>query len=198
MTDMAPRLREVLRDIVCHPVRHFVERWNWKSAALSSIGRAIIFLVANLPAGAGAGLRAMLTEFVFRGVMSGVLGSITQALGTARSTRSAMLTAVVALPALGHTVEYVVHRAAGTPRLHQSIAASIAFSILTTAFNFFAMRRGALIVGNGQQSLGADLQRMPRLIGAFIKAGALGAVPRRRSSPHRSTGGATCPSHRCT
>ena len=182
MTGIAPTLREVLWDIACHPVRHLVERWNWKSAALSSIGRAMIFLLTNLPAGAAAGVRAMLTEFAFRAVMSGALGSITQALGTARSHRSAMLTAVVLLPAIGHTVEYFVHRAAGTPRLSQSIAASIAFSILTTAFNFFAMRRGLLIVGKGQPSLGADLRRMPRLIAAFIKSAVLGARPRRRSS----------------
>ncbi len=198
MTGIAPTLREVLWDIACHPVRHLVERWNWKSAALSSIGRAMIFLVTNLPAGAGAGVRAMLTEFVFRAVMSGALGSVTQALGTARSHRSAMLTAVVLLPAIGHTFEYFVHRAAGTPRLSQSIAASIAFSILTTAFNFFAMRRGLLIVGKGQPSLGADLRRMPRLIAAFIKSAALGARPRRRSSQHRSKPGEPCPSQRST
>ena len=192
----APTLRGVLWDIARHPVRNLVERWNWKSAALSSVGRATIFLLTNLPAGAGAGVRAMLTEFAFRAVMSGVLGSVTQALGTARSTRSATLTAIVLLPAVGHSFEYIVHSAAGTPRLAQSMAASIAFSMITTAFNLFVMRRGVLIVGDGRQSLGADLRRMPRLIGAFVCSvvrRAPAATECRRASPHRRPRGVPCP-----
>ena len=201
MMPMAPTLGEVLRDIARHPIRHLVVRWNWKSAALSSLVRASIFLLTNLPAGAGAGVRAMLTEFAFRTVMSGALGSVTQALAAARSNRHAMLTAIVLLPAIGHAAEYIVHRAAGTPRLAQSMAASIAFSMLTTAFNLFAMRRGAFIVGDGRQSLGADLRGMPRLIGAFV--GPAFRLVRRRhphppSSPHGCRDKAPCPSQRCT
>jgi hypothetical protein len=41
-------------------------------------------------------------------------------------------------------------------------------TMVTTSFNLFAMRRGALIVGEGAHSLLADLRRLPRLIVAFV------------------------------
>ena len=55
------------------------------------------------------------------------------------------------------------------------MAASICFSVLTTAFTMFVMRRGVLVVGEGQQSLWRDLRRMPSLIAAFVVS-SLGAL----------------------
>jgi hypothetical protein len=52
--------------------------WNWKAALLSAWWRGLIFLVANLPAGYIAALRAMATELVFRTIASGVLGAVTE------------------------------------------------------------------------------------------------------------------------
>jgi hypothetical protein len=46
----------------------------------------------------------------------------------------------------------------------------VAFTVLSTGFNLFAMRRGALVVGPGCGSLADDLRRTPRLIGAFALA----------------------------
>ena len=165
----APRIAiaDVIREVLRHPVRHLVVNWNWKAALLSAICRASLFLAINLPAGAAAGVRAMITEFIFRGVASGVFGSLTQAFSRAHH----VWIALVVLPALGHTAEFLVHRAAGTPRLSGSIAASVAFSLLTTAFNLFAMRRGALVVGEGQRTLTQDLRHLPRLIVEFVVAG---------------------------
>ena len=59
---------------------------------------------------------------------------------------------------------HVVHALAGTPRLGAGMLGSIAFSCMTTAFNLFAMRRGAFIVGDGRGSLASDLRRLPALI----------------------------------
>jgi hypothetical protein len=165
-------LREMVRHVARDPIRFFVIEWNWKSALMSSICRATLFLIVNLPAGLIPGLRAMLTEFVFRGTVSGVLGSLTQAFSRAKHPWVALLL----LPTLGHTAEFLVHRAAGTPLLAKSIAASVAFSMLTTAFNLFAMRRGVLVVGADEQSLRADLRRLPGLIAAFLLAFCLAAV----------------------
>ncbi len=164
-----PRLTiaDVVGEVVRHPVRHLVINWNWKSALLSAICRASVFLAVNLPAGIGAGVRAMVTEFAFRGVASGVFGSLTQAFSRAHHVWIALLV----LPALGHTAEFLVHWAAGTPRLSGSIAASVVFSVITTAFNLFAMRRGALVVGEGQRSLGHDLRHLPALIVDFVLIG---------------------------
>jgi hypothetical protein len=88
--------------------------------------------------------------------------------------------ALAVLPALGHTAEFLVHRAAGTPRLTGSIAASVVFSVITTAFNLFAMRRGTLIVGEGQRTLWQDLRHVPVLIGDFVGSGVRACVRRRR------------------
>jgi hypothetical protein len=181
----APRvaITEVIREVARHPVRHLVINWNWKAALLSAICRATLFLAINLPAGAGAGLRAMVTEFIFRGVASGVFGSLTQAFSRAHH----YWIALALLPALGHTAEFLVHRAAGTPRLSGSIAASVAFSLLTTAFNLFAMRRGALVVGEGQRTLTEDLRHLPRLIVEFVSILARACV-RRLRRPRRHDG----------
>ena len=178
----------VLSDLVRHPVQHFVLKWNWKSALLSSICRATMFLVVNLPAGVDAGLRAMTTEVLFRVVASGALGSATQAFRDAAPTATTVITALVAIPAVGHLAEYSVHRLAGTARLGESIATSVAFSMLTTAFNLFAMRRGVLVVGHDRQSLVQDLRRLPALIGAFVTAIGVGAVrPLTRRRKHEAT-----------
>jgi hypothetical protein len=73
-----------LRALACHPVDRLLRRWNWKSALVSSVCRALIFLAANLPAGRHAALRAMLTEFLFRAVAAGFYGALTQAFRSAR------------------------------------------------------------------------------------------------------------------
>ena len=69
-----------------------------------------------------------------------------------------------------HTLEIVVHVARGTPELARSIGASVAFTVLSTAFTLFAMQRGALVVGPGRAPLTDDLRRTPRLIAAFVLA----------------------------
>jgi hypothetical protein len=159
---------QVVRELGRHPLRSFVRGWHWKAALTSSICRATVFFLVNVPVGLAPGLRAMLTELIFRGIVSGVLGALTQALCRARHA----WTALFILPAIGHTAEFVVHWTAGTPRLSASLAASIAFSVLTTSFNLFAMSRGALVVGEGGQSLASDLRRLPALVAAFVVAGA--------------------------
>lgn len=170
MRDTAPTPGAALCSLVRHPVTYLVRGWNWKAAVVSAICRAGIFLAANLPAGIEAGLAAMSTEVVFRIVVSGSLGSATQAVGTVSSAGRSMMVALLVIPVAGHLAEYAVHRLAGTARLGHSSAASVAFSLMTTAFNVFAMRRGALIVGEGAASLAADLSRMPALIAAFVRA----------------------------
>ena len=164
MTSRETALGEVVVELIRHPVRSLVSGWNWKSSLVSSACLAVIFLLTNLPAGLQPGFQAMLTEFVFRGIASGVFGSMTQAFSRARPPALSNAVALIGLPVLSHTAEFIVHRAAGTPRLGASMAVSIGFSVLTTAFNLFAMRRGALIVGAGQRPLAEDLRRIPVLL----------------------------------
>ncbi len=162
------RLTTVLAEIVLHPVRTLVRRWNWKSAACSATTRAVAFCAVNLAAGPVAGARAFLTEFCLRGATAGFYGAITQAFSMATPPWAASLAALVALPILAHSVEFVVHSLAGTARLGASIGASVVFTGVTTLFNTFAMRRGILVVGAGSRPFLDDLRELPRAVLAFL------------------------------
>jgi hypothetical protein len=160
----------VVRWIVAHPWEALGRRWNYKSAVLSSLARASLFFTANLSAGFDAAAAAFLTELCFRFTTAGFYGALTQAFRRVEPPLHGTLAALVLLPAVAHTLEWVVHRWRGTAELGTSIAASLLFTAVSTTFNLFAMRRGLLIVGDGGGSLLADLRRMPRLVVSFIAA----------------------------
>jgi hypothetical protein len=168
--DRAPSVGEVLLRLARHPIDGLVRRWNWKSALLSAITRAALFFAANVTAGWRAASAAFATELVFRACTSGFYGAITEAFVPVRPVRAAAAATMILLPVLSHALELAVHLSRGTPELARSIAASVAFTVVSTGFNLFAMRRGALVVGPGRRSLADDLRRTPRLIGAFALA----------------------------
>jgi hypothetical protein len=158
----------VVRWIVMHPWEAIGRRWNYKSAVLSALCRGALFFATNLSAGLDAAAAAFLTELGFRFATAGFYGALTQAFRRVDPPAHGTAAALVALPGVAHSLEWVVHRWRGTPELAASIAASLVFTALSTAFNLFAMRRGVLIVGEGGGSLLADLRRMPRLMVSFI------------------------------
>jgi len=158
----------VLLLVTRHPWRYVARRWNYKSAAMSSLFRGLLFFAVNLSAGLGAALGAMSAEFILRFATAGFYGALTQAFRRAEPERAATIAVMVLLPLVGHSVELAMHWARGTPRLAESILASVALTALSTAFNLFAMRRGALIIGDGSRSLLQDLAMMPSLFAAFI------------------------------
>lgn len=167
---MTESVGQVAIALVRHPIERLVKRWNWKSALLSSGTRAILFFFVNLAAGLDAAFAAMITELMFRGTTAGFYGAITQAFSRATPTWAAMITAMVLLPILTHSMEFGIHWLRGTEKLTASVFASCVFTALSTLFNLFAMSQGALIVGAGRQSLAQDMRRMPRLLGAFLAA----------------------------
>lgn len=158
----------VIRLVMRHPWQYLLRRWNYKSAVMSSLIRAQLFFVVNLAAGPEAAVAAMLTEFVFRFTMAGVYGALTQAFRHVQPERIATLVAMILLPTVGHSLEFVVHLMRGTPHLAVSIAASVALTAVSTAFNLYAMRRGAFITGEGSGTLWSDLIRVPALMAAFL------------------------------
>jgi hypothetical protein len=163
---------DVFSGIVRDPWHHLVRRWNWKSAVTSGIMRASIFFCANLSAGVAAAFGAMLAEFSYRAILSGASGSVTQALRKAEPPWTAALSAVVVLPACNHTIEFLVHWTRGTPKLAQSVIASITFTVISTLFNLYAMRRGVLVTDDDQpKTLAEDFTHMPRLIAGFLAVG---------------------------
>ena len=159
---------EVLLQFVREPGKYLIARWNWKSAVMSSLFRALIFFVVNLTAGWRAAVAAMSTELVYRGITSGFYGALTEGFSDAEPVWAAALAAMVVLPLTGHSLELLVHWLRGTQKLVPSITASVIFTAFSTLFNVYAMRRGALIVGKGRGSLVDDLKRMPRLVLDFI------------------------------
>lgn len=135
--------------------------WNWKSALASALLRAPLFFAANLSAGVGAAALAFVTEFAYRVAGAGFYGSLTEAFARSR-WRYAPAAALVVLPAIGHSAEYVVHLWAGTPELGRSIAASVALSVATTTFSLAVMRHG-LFLATSDQSFWADVRAVYRL-----------------------------------
>lgn len=162
------RVGQVLALVARHPWRYVGRRWNYKSAVMSACFRAILFFAMNLPAGLAAALGAMSAEFGFRFVTAGFYGALTQAFRRVHPPGAGTVTAMIVLPLIGHSAELALHWLRGTPRLQESIVASVAFTGLSTAFHLFAMRRDALIVGAGSRPLAADLARMPALLAAFL------------------------------
>jgi hypothetical protein len=168
-TDTKPiTLRQVLLRLLRDPLKYLFRRWNWKSALLSSLLRASLFFATNLTAGLPAAIAAMKTELVFRAITSGFYGAITEAFREAEPPIAAALTVMVLLPIANHSIEFFVHWMRNTQNLVSSILASMILTAFSTLFNFYAMRRGALIVGHGRHSLAQDLARLPRLALDFI------------------------------
>lgn len=164
----APTVGAVLAALLRDPLTGLVRRWNWKAALLSAVSRAALFFVVNLPAGRRAALAALVTELAFRGATSGFYAGLTQALGRAEPAWAAVISGMVLLPVVSHSAEFAVHWLSGTARLSESIAASAAFTALSTAFHMFAMCRGVLIVGDAQRPLRDDLRRLPGTLVAFV------------------------------
>ena len=161
---------EVLAGIARHPGNLLWRRWNWKSALFSSIIRGAIFFSVNLLGGVTAAVSALVTDLIFRPLVSGFDGAIVESFRSATPTWAATLVIIIALPVINHLIEIVVHWARGTERLGTSLIASVSFSVLSALFNMFAMRRGVLIVGDGRSTILEDMRRLPAVIAAFLIA----------------------------
>jgi len=133
----------------------------------------MLFLCANLRAGWRAAAGAMMAEFLYRAATSGFYGAITQAFSEAEPEWAATAASAVLLPLVSHSIELALHLMRGTPKIITSIIASVCFTVVSTMFNAYAMRRGTLIVGSGGGSIVSDLRRVPALLVGFLTAGAI-------------------------
>lgn len=154
-----------------HPLRALAASFNWKTAAISAMLRGLMFFFTNLRSGHSLALRATMVEACFAICASGVIGAITQRIRNARPEWLRGLAIWCLLPATLLTVQFFVHRAFGTPQLKASMIGSFCFAALGTGFNWFAMRRGALLVDSGgSRGFGADLKAIPGLVWEFVAA----------------------------
>jgi hypothetical protein len=163
----APHYLDVCRDIVRHPFKTVVLRWNWKSALLSPLARGILILAANASGGSEAATNALSVEIVYRAATSGFAGSIGQTFRSVEPYWAGQLTAL-AIPVACDLVGWLIHWSNGTPAMAGSIAVSLIVTMWSTTFDYFAMRRGVLIVGDQRKSLIEDLSMLPMLILDFI------------------------------
>jgi hypothetical protein len=159
---------DVLGRLATRPGEMLIRNWNWKSSMFSSVLRALVFLCANLTAGWRAASGAMLAEFIYRGITAGFYGAITQAFRAAEPAWAAGVTVMILLPLISHVLELAVHLLRGTPKIITSVIASVCFTVVSTLFHFYAVRRGALVVESGAESLAADMKRLPGLIAGFV------------------------------
>jgi hypothetical protein len=169
--------------ILARPYETLILTWNWKSAMFSSILRALLFLFANLAAGWRAATGAMVAEFLYRGISAGFYGAITQALREAEPVWAAGLVAMIIVPVVSHTIEFEIHHLRRTPKIITSMVSSVIFTAVSTLFNLYAMRRGALLAGAGRDTVWGDLKRSPRLIVGFVAAAPLAIIRRFRTPP---------------
>lgn len=166
----APRVSDFLRDLVTRPREYLLRRWHWKAALCSACIRFAIFFAANASAGWKAAWGAALAEFLYRLAASGCYGSITQAFRQAQPFWLANLTAAVLVPLFQHLFEFLIHWLRGTPNLKASILISAAFTIFSTLFNLYSMRRGSLVVGAGAKTFWEDILAFPRLLVGFLSS----------------------------
>jgi hypothetical protein len=160
---------DVFQELFRDPYEVLVRHWNWKSAIFSSAIRAAIFLFTNLSAGWRVAGSAMLAEFLFRPFVSGCLGSLTQAFRWAQPVWAVALILMVFVPATSQLIELAVHWLHGTPKLMTSMLWSLGYSGLSTSFNFYAMRHGAMVVNAPDAApLPKDIRRIPGIIAGFV------------------------------
>lgn len=158
----------VLAEICQQPKRFLIDSWNWKAAALSVLYRAPVFLISTHRHGLQTMAIAGIAESVFRILITGIYASITQAVEWAEPQWMVAIVVLTVIPGGTVALEAVVHLLAGTPNLRAGLAVSLALSVLSSGFNWFSMRKGALLVGREASSFGTDLARMPILIARFV------------------------------
>lgn len=145
--------------------------WNWKSAILSVILRVPVFAVAAGRRGPDVIAAAALTEAVVCAFNAGCYAAIVQAIRHRKPVWVTALVIGVGLPALGQVIEYAVHTWRGTPHAVPAVIVSTILGALSSLFNWYAMKRGTLLVGHEGGSFLSDIRQLPLLIGRFLLLG---------------------------
>lgn len=173
---------DVLRNLARHPFQ-IISRWNWKSALIGAIIRASFYFTVYKASKESliVTVTAVLLEFIFRFITSGISGSLVQSFRRASPAWLATLIITISLPLFSHTIEYLTHysqehffsnvfAASENNARQKAFAISVLFSVLSALFNLFVMRHGVLLVGAGEEtkSLWSDLKSIPLLIGEFV------------------------------
>jgi hypothetical protein len=150
--------------------------WNWKNALLSLILRGPIFFFASVRQGPLSALAALFTESVFCVLSAGFYGAVVQTFKDAQPQWVTAIFLTVVMPVIFQVLEYLLHWFRGTPHLRVAAIVSLVVSAISALFNWYAMRRGTLLVGREGSGFGGDLRRLPRLFFGFLAAAFAGTV----------------------
>jgi hypothetical protein len=162
-----PEFADLLLGLLRRP-QQVLLLWNWKAALLSIILRGPIFFAAAVRQGWQAAMAALLTESVFCVLSAGFYGAAVQILKDAEPQWLTGIFLTVVMPVIFQVLEYVLHWFRGTPHLRIAEIVSLVVSGLSALFNWYAMRRGTLLVGREAGGFGGDLRRLPRLLFGFL------------------------------
>jgi len=162
------KIQKIVHELIHHPFQTLIIRWNWKSALLSPILRGAFVFAATASAGQAAAANAVAVEVLYRALVSGFCGAIVEAFRSSEPYWAGQLTVVLIVPVVSDSLDFFLHWQQGTPEFGRSVAVSLALTIVSTAFNYFAMRRGALLVGEQRRTLLEDLATLPLLFAAFL------------------------------
>jgi len=165
---MPLHVSEVVSELIHHPIRRLVRQWNWKSALLSPIARSALVFATNATAGSANAGNALMIEALYRTVIAGFCGTIVEAFRSVDPYWAGQLTVLIAVPLVSDSVDVFIHWSLGTPQIGWTAAVSLCWTVVSTAFNYFAMRRGSLIVGDNRRSLFEDLLALPALFVGFV------------------------------
>lgn len=149
---------------------------------MSAVYRAPIFFLTSFKAGWRLALSAMFAETAFRVVTSGFYGAITQAIRRLQPAWLAITIILVLAPAAVQLLELGVHLVSHTPNLKTGVLISTTMTAVASLFNWYAMRKGAMLTGSEAKPFWSDLKKFPALIYGFIMAiprAALGLVRER-------------------
>ncbi len=165
-----------LMTLVRNPWTLLVRRWNSKAALLSAIFRGLIFLIASIKSHHAGRLGGVLAEALFGAVSAGFFGTLTQALRFAEPQWAAELLLAGILPLLFQLGDLCFHASLGTQVFRIGMIASAGFTVFSSLFNLYIMRRGTLLVGEEGKPLNEDLGALPRLALLFVISGVMNAI----------------------
>ncbi len=176
-----PRFVSLLFSILLRP-QQLLLLWNWKSALLSIVLRGPIFFGAAVRQGWKAAIAALFTESIFCALSAGFYGAVVQTMKDAEPQWLTGVFLTVVVPIIFQVLEYLLHWFRGTPHLRVAGIVSLVVSAVSALFNWYAMRRGTLLVGREGGGFGGDLRRLPRLLFEFFAV-----LPRRIAGKSKSS-----------
>ena len=122
--------------------------WNWKSAVLSIFLRVPVFAAVAAQRGVEAVAGAAFAEAMVCAFNAGCYAAVVQYIRNRRPVWLTALIIAVVLPVIGQVIEYEVHSWRSTPHRTFAVIVSTILGALSSLFNWYAMRHGAMLVGN--------------------------------------------------